>query len=105
MKKFIKLSSIIMVISMVISMLFCLSGCGKSESAYKSAISEHMRSEHGVSIDSYQSFNIYDNGAASADVNVTAGFEGGGSIGMSAQITVDEECNISSCSWCDLGIG
>lgn len=100
MKKFIKLSSIIV----AISMLFCLSGCGKSESDYKSAISEHMRSEHGVYIDFYQSFD-YDNEGASADVNVTAGLEGGGSIGMSAQLTVDEDCNISSCSWCDLGIG
>ena len=101
MKKFIKLSSIIM----VISLLFCLSGCGKSESEYKSAISEHMRSEHGVSIDSYESFSISDNGGASANVNVTEWLEGGGSIGMRAQLTVDEECNISSCSWCDLGIG
>lgn len=101
MKKFIKLSSIIM----VISLLFCLSGCGKSESEYKSAISEHMRSEHGASIDSYESFSISDNGGASANVNVTAEIEGGGSIGMRAQLTVDEECNISSCSWCDLGIG
>ena len=101
MKKFIKLSAIIM----VIRILFCLSGCGKSESEYKSAISEHMRSEHGVSIDSYESFSISDNGGASANVNVTAGLEGGGSIGMRAQLTVDEECNISSCSWCDLGIG
>lgn len=101
MKKFIKLSSIIT----VISILFCLSGCGKSESDYKSAISDHMRSEHGVSIDSYQSFNIYDDGGASADVAVTAQTDFGASIGMSAQLTVDEDCNISSCSWCDLGIG
>ena len=102
MKKFIKLSSIML----VISLLFCLSGCGKSESDYKSAISEHMRSEHVVlSIDSYESFSISDNGGASASVNVTAPIEGGGSIGMRAQLTVDEECNISSCSWCDLGIG
>lgn len=101
MKKFIKLSSIIM----VISLLFYLSGCGKSESEYKSAISDHMRSEHGVSIDSYEIFSIRDNDGASANVNVTAGLEGGGSIGMRALLTVDEDCNISSCSWCDLGIG
>lgn len=47
-----------------------------------------MRSEHAVSIDSYESFSISDNGGASANVNVTAGLEGGGSIGMSAQLTV-----------------
>lgn len=70
MKKFIKLSSVVM----VISLLFCLSGCGKSESDYKSAISEYMRSEHGVSIDSYEGFSISDNGGAS--VNVTVEVEG-----------------------------
>lgn len=97
MKKFIKLSSIIM----ASSILFCLSGCGNSESDYKSAISEHMRIQHDVSIDSYQRFNIYDNGVAHAYVNVTTGLEVGESGGMSAKLTVDEYCNITSCSFCD----
>lgn len=102
MKKFIKLSSIIM----AISILFSLSGCGKSESEYKSAISQHMRSEHGVSINSYESFNISNNGGASANLSVTAHLAyGEGTIEMSADISVDNECNVSSCSWCNLGIG
>lgn len=103
MKRFIKLSSIIV----TISMLLCLNGCGKSEpdeSEYKVAISEHMHSEHGVSIESYKNFSFSESGGASADVSVLAELDGGGSMGMSAQLTVDEDCNISSCSWCDLGI-
>lgn len=83
MKKFIKLSSIIV----AISMLFCLSGCGKSESDYKSAISEHMRSEHGVYINSYQSFD-YDNKGASADANVTEGHLVRGAIRRNTQVCI-----------------
>lgn len=111
MKKIIKLLSIIM----VISMLFCLFGCekseslfghGRSESDYKSAMSEHMQNEHKSSINSYTSFNIYDDGGAYAEVQVTAHLAGSdGTIGMSNKLSVDKDCNISSCSWCDLGIG
>lgn len=111
MKKFMKLLSIIM----VISMLFCLFGCekseflfgyGRSESDYKSAMSEHMKNEHKSSITSYTSFNIYDDGGAYADVQVTASLAGSsGTIGMSNELAVDKDGNISSCSWCDLGIG
>lgn len=79
-----------------------LNGAEKNESEYKSAISEHMQREHGVSIASYQSF---DSGSgAFAKVIVRAGLEGSGSIDLSAEITVDKNYNISSCSLCDLGI-
>ena len=111
MKKYIKLFSIIM----VICMLFCLCGCenieslldrGPSESDYKAAMSAHMQNEHNASISSYTIFDIYDNGGASAQVQVTAHLAGSDStIGMSNQLRVDKDCNVSSCSWCDLGIG
>lgn len=100
MKKFIKISSIII----TISLLFCLSGCGKSETEYKSAMSEHMIKEHGVSINSYESFTISDNGGASGILNVTAQLaDMDGTIEMNAEVSVDDECNVIYCSWCDFG--
>lgn len=103
MKRFIKLLSIIIAISMV----FCLSGCdkGKSEADYKSAISAHMRNEHNSSVVSYSTFNIKSDGGASAQVNVSVQFEMGGTSEMRAELIVDKDCNIYSCNWCDLGIG
>lgn len=98
MKKLIKLS----LIALVISILFCLNGCGKDESDYKSAISEHMKNFHGVTINSYQSLSISENGSAFANVNVSASTDFGANIGMSAQLNLDKECSITSCSWCKL---
>ena len=109
MKKIIKLISIIM----VICTLFCLIGCEKSdfsfgyenkESKYKAAMSVHMQNEHKSTITSYTSFNFYDDGGAYADVQITAHLAGGdGTIGMRNELSVDEDCNISSCDWCELG--
>ena len=90
------------------SLVFCLSGCknGKSEAEYKSAISQHMQNEHNSRVTSYQSFSIHDEGGASASVNVAATLEGGiGSTVMTNELSVDENGNIFSCDWCDLGIG
>ena len=87
MKKIIKLISIIM----VICTLFCL-------------MSDHMQNEHKSTITSYTSFNFYDDGGAYADVQITAHLAGGdGTIGMRNELSVDEDCNISSCDWCELG--
>ncbi len=54
-----------------------LNGAEKNESEYKSAISEHMQREHGVSIASYQSFDS-GSGAFSKFI-VRAGLDGSGS--------------------------
>lgn len=88
----------------IIFILICLSGCAKSEVDYKSAISEHLYSEHGVSIESYETFSIDKNGGASAEVNITTEIKSGITISMRVQLNVDKEGNITSCSWCDLGI-
>ena len=41
---------------------------------------------------------------AYADVQITAHLAGGdGTIGMRNELSVDEDCNISSCDWCELG--
>ena len=95
------------VIIAVISVLFGLSSCsGKSASEYKSVMSAHMRNIHGVSINSYEEFNIHESGNASASVKGTAQTADlGGTIEMSAQLTVDADGHLFSCSWCDLGIG
>lgn len=87
-----------------IAVMLCLSGCSKTESEYKSAISEHMRNEHGVQYVSYNSFRINDNGSAEADINVTVATIGDGSMGMRNELTLDKECKISSCGWCSLGL-
>lgn len=98
MKKFIKLLSAVLLFSMI----FCLNGCGKSESEYKSAISEHMSKKHGISIISYESFSISDNGGAFAKLGVMAPLaRGDGNIEVSVKVSVDDECNVSSCPWCD----
>lgn len=63
-----------------------------------------MRANHGVSIDSYDSFLINDGEGARASINVIAKMEMGGTVEMRAQLSVDEDSNISSCSWCKLGL-
>lgn len=101
MRRFARLLSAIM----VISILLCLSSCGKSgksESEYKSAISKHMREEHDLSINSYESFNIKDNGGADALIRVTAQLAlGDGTIELKTRIELDKDCNVTSCSWCN----
>lgn len=90
---------------MAVGLLLCLGGCNKSESEYKLAITEHMRSEHGVQrIDSYNSFRINDNGSAAANVNVTVATVGDGSMDMRNDLTLDRDCKITSCGWCSLGL-
>lgn len=101
MRKNIKLS---LAIIMLTGMLFCLNGCAKSEADYKSAISEHMGTEHGVSIRAYSNFRIREDGSASADISIPVGVEGGGSMDMNNSLTVDKDCHISSCGWCKLGL-
>ena len=65
-----------------------------------------MQNEHSSMVASYQNFSIHDEGGASATVNVAATLEGGiGSTLMTNELSVDENGNISSCNWCDLGIG
>ena len=37
-------------------------------------------------------------------MQITAHLAGGdGTIGMRNELSVDEDCNISSCDWCELG--
>lgn len=109
MKKIIKTVMIIMVISILFSLVGCekmesLFGYENKEAKYKTAMSDHMQNEHKSTITSYTSFDVYDNGGAHADVQITAHLAGGdGTIGMRNELSVDEDCNISSCDWCDLG--
>ena len=84
--------------------LLCMNGCGNKEDDYKNAIAEHMKANHGVSIDSYDSFVTNDGEGARASVNVIAQMEIGGTVEMRAQLSVDKDSNISSCSWCKLGL-
>lgn len=73
---------------------------------YKTAIAEHMKVTHGLSIDNYESFYTNEDGSASASVKVTVAIEKGlGSMGMSADLQLNEDCRVDSCSLCDLGIG
>ena len=89
----------------VSSFLLILSGCGKSESDYKSAISNHMSEKHSSSILSYEEFDMDSNGAtAKIKVSATLGYGDGGFIELSKSISLDSECNVSSCSSCNLGM-
>lgn len=105
-----KRSTKLFAVMMVIGILFSFGGCGKSESDksesdYKSAISAHMKSEHGVNVGSYQYLTMEDSGGASARISVKAQTDFEAEIDMSAKIDLDEKGNVAICSWCDLGIG
>lgn len=97
------LAKILSVIT-TIGLIFCLSGCRKSESEYKSAISKHMSEQHGTKyIDAYDYFDIDDDGNAEAQITVTVKVGRTGTMEMHNKISVDEDCNIYSCSFCDWG--
>lgn len=72
----------------------------------KTAIAEHMNGVHGLSINTFESFRINENGTATATVEVTVAVEDGlGSMEMSTQLCLDEKQQIYSCSLCDFGVG
>ena len=76
------------------------------DAGYKSAIAEHMSSAHGLSINGYESFKMIEGGGASASVKVTVAIAGGlGSMEMSPDLRLDEDCQIISCTLCDMGVG
>lgn len=91
----------------------CMCGCSMNqdnqdnkEQDCKTAIVEHMNGVHGLSINTYKSFHLNENGSASATVEVTVAIENGlGSMEMSNELRLDEKHQIESCSLCDLGVG
>lgn len=89
---------------LVISIIFCFAGCGKSEDDYKSAIYQHMKTEHGASSISYESLKIRNDKSAVAHIDIAMPAQMGGTIEMSNQLTLDKDCNINSCTWCELGL-
>lgn len=88
---------------------FCMSGCQanqeKQEQNSKAAIREHLDAIHGLSVRNYESFHLNDDCSASATVKVTVALEGLGSMEMSCKLRLDESCQITSCSLCNMGIG
>ena len=88
---------------------FCMSGCQanqeKQEQNSKAAIREHLDTIHGLSVGNYESFRLNEDCSASATVKVTVALEGLGSMEMSCELRLDESCQITSCSLCNMGIG
>lgn len=88
---------------------FCMSGCQanqeKQEQNSKAAIREHLDTIHGLSVRNYESFRLNEDCSASATVKVTVALEGLGSMEMSCELRLDESCQITSCSLCNMGIG
>ena len=88
---------------------FCMSGCQanqeKQEQNSKAAIREHLDTIHGLSVRKYESFCLNEDCGASATVKVTVALEGLGSMEMSCKLRLDESCQITSCSLCNMGIG
>lgn len=88
---------------------FCMSGCQanqeKQEQSFKAAIREHLDTIHGLSVRNYESFHLNEDCSASATVKVTVALEGLGSMEMSCELRLDESCQITSCSLCNMGIG
>ncbi len=60
---------------------------------------------HGLSVGNYESFRLNEDCSASATVKVTVALEGLGSMEMSCELRLDESCQITSCSLCNMGIG
>lgn len=78
-----------------------LIGRSKSEAEYRSAVYAHITDSHGEAIDSYDSFVLSDNGEAYITVSFKAALEMGGYLNAQADLVLDDECNIISCSFCD----
>ena len=78
-----------------------LIGRSKSEAEYRSAVYAHITDSHGEAIDSYDSFVLSDNGEAYITVSFKAALEMGGYLNAQADLVLDDECNIISCSLCD----
>ena len=78
-----------------------LIGRSKSEAEYRSAVYAHITDSHGEAIDSYDSFVLSDNGEAYITVTFKAALEMGGYLNAHADLVLDDECNIISCSFCD----
>ena len=77
-------------------------GRSKSEAEYRSAVYAHITDSHGEAIDSYDSFVLSDNGEAYITVTFKAALEMGGYLNAQADLVLDDECNIISCSFCDM---
>ena len=61
--------------------------------------------DSGLSVGNYESFRLNEDCSASATVKVTVALEGLGSMEMSCELRLDESCQITSCSLCNMGIG
>lgn len=101
--------SVSLILTMIIflpDIVYSFANKTADEADYKSAIAEHMGSKHGLSINGYKSFNMIAGGGASASVKVTVAIERGlGSMEMSPELHLDEDCQITYCSLCDIGVG
>lgn len=92
----------ISVVFLALCVLLGVCGCQKSEQEYKAAIERHFSSKHNATVCSYESFVINSDATASARIENTVKTNYGAELNMRADVSLDSECKISSCSTCEL---